>query len=87
MKDPRQAAILETAIELERRDADLAAELAEVDRLTHGVDGIRARVTELQTLLADLPGELAALDAAEPDLRSATSPSGDRARYRRTPDR
>jgi len=56
---------LSFAAELERRDADVAQALREVERLHGEVDGIRTRGTAAITFLASLPGALAELEADE----------------------
>ena len=56
---------LSFAEELERRDADVATALFEVERVHREVDDIRGRGTGAVTFLASLPGALAELEADE----------------------
>jgi DNA repair exonuclease SbcCD ATPase subunit len=64
MADRRTLAFLR---ELERADEEVAAALAELDDLARQVDGVRARVEQLETFLARLPAERSRLQAAEHD--------------------
>jgi chromosome segregation ATPase len=57
--------LLSFAEELERRDADVAQALLEVERIQREVDEIRARGTRAVMFLASLPGALAELEADE----------------------
>lgn len=57
--------LLSFAEELERRDADVARALLEVERLQREVEEIRVRGTTAVTLLASLPSALAELEVDE----------------------
>jgi hypothetical protein len=58
-------ALLIFAEELERRDADVARSLVEVERVEREVEEIRVHGTAAAAFLASLPGALAALEADE----------------------
>jgi hypothetical protein len=57
--------LLSFAEELERRDADVAQALLEVERLQREVEAIRVHGTAAVTLLASLPSALAEVDVDE----------------------
>ena len=67
MADPRLALLHE----LERADEAVAAELAETDELSAGVDGLRVRALELDEFLARLPERRAVSSEAVVEARRA----------------
>ena len=62
-------ALLAIAVEIERRDGDVAAALEVVLDLAARSDEIRARAAQLQLLLEGVPREIAALDRNEAEAR------------------
>ena len=69
---------LALAADIERRDADLAAAIDLIARLSRRADDVRVRSEELQLFLDTVPGELARLDRSEAEARdgAATAAAG-----------
>jgi len=70
---PNSDSSLALAADIERRDADIAAALDLVARLSRRADDVRVRSEELQLFLDTVPGELARLDRSEAEARDATA--------------
>jgi hypothetical protein len=64
---------LALAADIERRDADIAAALDLIARLSRRADDVRVRSEELQLFLDTVPGELARLDRREAEARDAAA--------------
>ena len=62
--------LLALARDLERRDADLAAQISVTTDLLRRVDSVRDRACELQAALVAIPGEIAHAEEAERDARA-----------------
>lgn len=71
MVDDRSTALLAHAIELERRDTAVAAELATIEGLMQRVAALRAQAADVGAQLGALPDEQAAAASAEVVARSA----------------
>lgn len=69
MSDPRAAALLAHAAELQRRDDAVAEAITSLGDLLAGAAVVRARATEIREALAALPAELARVDEAEAEAR------------------
>lgn len=71
MPGSRSAALLQQAVELERRDDAVAAQGARVAELAGRAGSVRMRAAETCARLDALPAELAAIESAETDARAA----------------
>jgi chromosome segregation ATPase len=76
MTAPREAVLLETVDELQRRDEAVAAEIAELEVLAAETAALRAGAGEVDSALRGLPAEVASVEASAAAAREAEAAAG-----------
>jgi hypothetical protein len=71
MLDARGASLLAHASDLDRRDQELAGEIAVLDELAGAVGALRPHAAHVRTALESLPSERGAAETAEAEARTA----------------